>query len=106
MRLPELRQMVYAANMALPRTGLVRWTSGNASARDPETGMIAIKPSGVLFDDLTPDNLVLVDAAGAVVEGELKPSVDTASHLYVYRHLSHVHGMVHTHSRFATAFAV
>lgn len=101
-----VRQMAFEANMALPKTGLVKWTSGNASARDPETGVIAIKPSGVLFDRLTPDNLVLVDADGAIVEGDLKPSVDTASHLYVYRHRPDVHGIVHTHSKYATAFAV
>ncbi|MEO1248972.1 MAG: L-ribulose-5-phosphate 4-epimerase [Pseudomonadota bacterium] len=106
MQLPELRQAVYEANMALPKTGLVKWTSGNASGRDPETNLVAIKPSGVLFDKLTPELLVLVDLHGNVVEGDLKPSVDTASHLYVYRHMPNVHGIAHTHSQYATAFAV
>ena len=79
--LEKLRQDVWAANLALPKNGLVLWTSGNASARDPETNLVVIKPSGVHFEDLTPDNLVIVDLAGNVVEGSLKPSVDTASHL-------------------------
>jgi len=104
--LTELRRAVYAANMALHTTGLVRWSSGNASARDARTGLVAIKPSGVLFDALTPDNLVIVDLDGQIVEGNLKPSVDTASHLYVYRYMPQVHGIAHTHSKYATAFAV
>lgn len=106
MQLPELRQQVLDANLALPKNRLVLWTSGNASARDPETNHVVIKPSGVLFDDLTAENLVIVDLDGNVVEGELKPSVDTASHLYVYRHRDDVHGIIHTHSPFATSFAV
>lgn len=105
-RLKNLRQVTYEANIALQKAELVRWSSGNASARDPQSGVIAIKPSGVLFDALTPDNLVIVDLDGRVLEGDLKPSVDTTSHLYVYRHMSHVHGIVHTHSKFATAFAI
>jgi L-ribulose-5-phosphate 4-epimerase len=104
--LEKLRKTVWEANVALPQNGLVLWTSGNASGRDPETGLVVIKPSGVLFDDLTPENLVVVDVRGNVVEGELKPSVDTASHLYVYRHRADVHGMVHTHSPYATSFAI
>lgn len=104
--LEELRQEVWQANLALPNNGLVLWTSGNVSARDPETDLVAIKPSGVLFDQLTPDNLVIVDLNGEVVEGVLKPSVDTASHLYVYRHRQDVNGVVHTHSPYATSFAI
>ena len=104
--LEALRQKVWEANIALPKNGLVLWTSGNASARDPETNMVVIKPSGVLFDQLTPENLVIVDVDGNVVEGDLKPSVDTASHLYVYRNRSDVHGVVHTHSPYATSFAI
>lgn len=104
--LEALRQKVWEANVALPKNGLVLWTSGNASARDPETNLVVIKPSGVLFDQLTPEKLVIVDVEGNVVEGDLKPSVDTASHLYVYRHRSDVHGVVHTHSPYATSFAI
>lgn len=89
----------------LPRHGLVAWTSGNVSVRDPETGLVAIKPSGVRYEDLTAASMVVVDLDGRVVEGDLKPSSDTASHLYVYRHRPDVNGVVHTHSRFATAFA-
>ena len=104
--LEALRQKVWEANVALPKNGLVLWTSGNASARDPETNLVIIKPSGVLFDQLTPENLVIVDVDGNVVEGDLKPSVDTASHLYVYRNRADVHGVVHTHSPYATSFAI
>ena len=104
--LENLRKTVWEANVALPKNGLVLWTSGNASARDPETNLVVIKPSGVLFDQLTSENLVVVDLHGNVVEGDLKPSVDTASHLYVYRHRPDVHGVVHTHSPYATSFAI
>lgn len=102
----DLREEVFAANVALPANGLVMWTSGNASGRDEKTGLVAIKPSGVPFEELTPANLVLVDVDGTVVEGDLKPSVDTASHLYVYRHGDDVGGVVHTHSAYATSFAI
>ncbi len=106
MRLGELREEVLAANLALPANDLCRWTSGNASGRDPESGLIAIKPSGVPFAELTPENLVVVDEHGSVVEGDLKPSVDMASHLVVYRHRDDVGGVVHTHSPYATSFAI
>ena len=106
MLLHDLRAEVAAANQRLETSGLVRWTSGNASARDPDTGYIAIKPSGVLFNELTPEKIVILDAKGAVVEGDLRPSVDSASHLYVYAACPEIGGIVHTHSRFATAFAV
>jgi L-ribulose-5-phosphate 4-epimerase len=89
----------------LPANDLVRWTGGNVSVRDPETGLIAIKPSGVRYEDLTADKMVVLDLAGNVLEGTLKPSSDTYSHLYIYRHRPDVNGVVHTHSRFATAFA-
>ena len=89
----------------LPRHGLVAWTGGNVSARDPETGLVAIKPSGVRYEDLTAESMVVVDLDGTVVEGRRKPSSDTASHLYIYRHRPDVNGVVHTHSRYATAFA-
>jgi L-ribulose-5-phosphate 4-epimerase len=101
-----LRRDVYAMNLELPRHGLVAWTSGNASGRDIGTGYVVIKPSGVRYDDLTPDNMVVVDLDGNIVEGTLKPSVDTTTHLYVYRHRPDVGGMVHTHSAYATSFAM
>jgi L-ribulose-5-phosphate 4-epimerase len=89
----------------LPRHELVVWTGGNVSARDPDTGLVAIKPSGVRYEDLTASSMVVLDPDGTVVEGSFRPSSDTASHLYVYRHRPDVHGVVHTHSRYATAFA-
>jgi L-ribulose-5-phosphate 4-epimerase len=101
-----LRREVCAMNLELPRQGLVTWTSGNVSGRDAETGYIVIKPSGVRYDDLAPDNMVVVDLDGNVVEGPLKPSVDTTTHVYVYRHRPDVGGMVHTHSPYATSFAM
>lgn len=106
MKLKHLREEVCALHAELPKNNLVAWTSGNLSARDPETGLVVIKPSGVKFQDLTPENMVVVDIEGKVVEGDLKPSSDTASHCYIYRHMPHINGVVHTHSRYATAFAV
>lgn len=100
-----LRRDVCAMNLELPRWGLVTWTSGNVSGRDRHTGYVVIKPSGVRYADLTPENMVVVDLDGHVVEGPLKPSVDTATHVYVYRHRSDVGGVVHTHSPYATSFA-
>jgi L-ribulose-5-phosphate 4-epimerase len=91
--------------MELPRAGLVTWTSGNVSGRDAATGLVLIKPSGVRYEALAADDLVVVDLEGKVIEGRLKPSVDTATHLYIYRHRPDVGGVVHTHSRYATAFA-
>ena len=103
--LAKLRQEVCEGNLMLPRSGLVTWTSGNVSGRDPETGHIVIKPSGIRYEELTPDKLVTVALDGQIVEGDLKPSVDTATHLVIYRHRPDVMGVVHTHSTFATAFA-
>ncbi len=91
--------------MALPTENLVTMTSGNVSGRDPETNLMVIKPSGVKFPDLTPESMVVLDMNGKVVEGEFGPSSDTATHLWVYRNRDDVHGMVHTHSNYATAFA-
>lgn len=105
MRLQALRESLVQLHAELPRHGLAVWTGGNVSARDPETGLVAIKPSGVRYEDLTPEAIVVLDLDGAVVEGSFKPSSDTASHLYIYRHRPDVHGAVHTHSRYATAFA-
>lgn len=106
MLLPELRAEVCALHAELPKNNLVAWTSGNISARDPKSGLVVIKPSGVKFPDLTPENMVIVDLDGKIVEGDYKASSDTASHCYIYRHMPHVNGVVHTHSRYATAFAV
>ena len=100
-----LRRQVCALNQELPRNGLVAWTSGNVSGRDPESGLIVIKPSGIRYEELTPDKMVIVDVNGEAVEGSLKPSSDTRAHAYVYRHRSDVFGIVHTHSCFATAWA-
>jgi L-ribulose-5-phosphate 4-epimerase len=105
MILPELRQEVYKLHLELPRYQLVVWTMGNISARDPETNLVVIKPSGVRYEDLAPDKMVIVNLDGQVVEGELKPSSDTASHCYIYRHQPEINGIAHTHSRYATAFA-
>jgi L-ribulose-5-phosphate 4-epimerase len=104
-RLEALRQELVRLHAELPRHRLVVWTGGNVSIRDPESGLVAIKPSGVRYDDLTSESMVVVDLDGTVVEGNLKPSSDLASHLYIYRHRSDVNGIVHTHSRYATAFA-
>lgn len=103
--LEQLKEQVWKLHLELPKNNLVVWTSGNVSARDPETGLVVIKPSGLLFDDLRPEDHVVVDLDGKVVEGDLKPSSDTASHLYIYRHRPDVNGVVHTHSPYATAFA-
>lgn len=103
--LEQLKEQVWRLHLALPKYGLVTWTSGNISARDPASGLVVIKPSGVLYEDLRPNDHVVVDLDGRIVEGRLKPSSDTASHLYIYRHRADVNGIVHTHSPYATAFA-
>ena len=105
MRLEALRHDLVALHAELPRHDLVVWTGGNVSVRDPESGLVAIKPSGVRYEDLTAESMVVLDLEGTVVEGALNPSSDTASHLYIYRHRPDVNGVVHTHSRYATAFA-
>jgi L-ribulose-5-phosphate 4-epimerase len=103
--LDALKALVCAMNKELPKEGLVTMTSGNVSGRDPETNLVVIKPSGVSFDALTPDDMVVVDLHGNVVDGTRKPSVDTPTHLVVYRARPDVMGIVHTHSNYATAFA-
>ncbi len=105
MKLEAIRHALVGLHEELPRHNLVVWTGGNVSARDPESNLVAIKPSGVRYEDLTAESMVVVDLAGNVVEGTLDPSSDTASHLYIYRHRPDVNGVVHTHSRYATAFA-
>lgn len=103
--LESLKEAVCAGNLELPRHGLVTWTGGNLSAIDPETGLVVIKPSGMLYEGMTPADMVVVDLDGNVVEGERGPSSDTASHLYVYRRMPEVRSVIHTHSTFATAWA-
>jgi L-ribulose-5-phosphate 4-epimerase len=103
--LERLKEEVARLHLELPRNGLVSWTGGNISARDPASGLVVIKPSGILYDELRPDDHVVLTVTGEIVEGSLKPSSDTASHLYIYRHRPDVNGIVHTHSPYATAFA-
>ena len=101
----QTRELVARLHADLVRHGLAVWTMGNVSARVPGEELIVIKPSGVLYEELTPAAMVVVDLAGAVVEGALEPSSDTATHAYVYRALDRVGGIVHTHSTCATAWA-
>jgi L-ribulose-5-phosphate 4-epimerase len=101
----DLRRTVAELHGELTRSGLVAWTSGNISARVPGRDLIVIKPSGVSYDELTAESMVVVDLHGTVVEGELSPSSDTATHAYVYRAMAAVGGVVHTHSPYATAWA-
>jgi len=103
--LDELRAEICRLHAELSRNGLVAWTSGNVSGRDRQTGLVVIKPSGIRYKDLTPENMVVVDLDGKVVEGNQKPSSDTFAHVFVYRHRPDVNGIVHTHSTFATAWA-
>lgn len=101
-----LREEVCWVNQMLPKTGLVTMHSGNASGYDPESGNLVIKPSGMDYDKLTPDNLVeVVVATGEILDSKLRPSVDLAHHLFLYRHLPDLRGVIHTHSNYATAFA-
>ncbi|WP_445256152.1 L-ribulose-5-phosphate 4-epimerase [Nocardioides aurantiacus] len=100
-----LRREVCALHAELTRYQLVVWTAGNVSARVPGQDLLVIKPSGVSYDDLTPENMVVCDLEGRVVDGEHAPSSDTQAQAYVYRHLPHVGGVVHTHSTYATAWA-
>jgi len=103
--LEKLRTELVELHQELPKNNLVAWTSGNVSARDPQSGLVAIKPSGVRYEDLRPEHMVILNIDGKIIEGNLKPSSDTASHLHIYRHRDDVNGVVHTHSPYATAFA-
>jgi len=103
--LDAMREQIWKLHLELPKNGLVTWTGGNVSGRDLETGYVVIKPTGVRYEDLRPEHLVILDMEGKTIEGDLKPSSDTASHLYIYRHRPDVSGIVHTHSPYATAFA-
>lgn len=103
--LEELKARVFAQNLALVKHGLVVLTWGNVSARDPESGLVVIKPSGVSYDTMQASDMVVVDLDGNVVEGSLRPSSDLPTHLYLYRAYPSLGGVVHTHSTYATAFA-
>lgn len=101
----KLKQQVYEANMDLPRFGLVTFTWGNASAIDRDRSLVVIKPSGVAYDTMKADDMVVVDLQGKVIEGRWRPSSDTATHLALYKRYSSIGGVVHTHSTHATAWA-
>lgn len=103
--LEALKQQVYEANMELPKRGLVTYTWGNVSGFDKETGYFAIKPSGVEYDDLTPDDMVIMDLDGNKIEGKYNPSSDTKTHIELYKAWPEVGGIVHTHSSWATQWA-
>ncbi|MFI6761652.1 L-ribulose-5-phosphate 4-epimerase [Micromonospora sp. NPDC050417] len=100
-----IQAQVAALHAELPRNGLVVWTAGNVSARVPGADLLVIKPSGVSYDEITADNMVVTDLDANLVDGELAPSSDTAAHAYVYKHMPHVNGVVHTHSTYATAWS-
>ena len=103
--LENLKEQVYAANVRLKTDGLVVLTWGNVSAIDRESGLVVIKPSGVDYDAMTPDDMVVVDLEGTVVEGDLKPSSDLDTHLVLYKAFPEIGGITHTHSKWATIFA-
>ena len=101
----DIRESAYKGNMQLPELGLVLFTFGNVSAADRSSGVFAIKPSGVPYEDLSPENMVIVDFDGKTVEGDLRPSSDTQTHAVLYKHWPAIGGIVHTHSTYATAWA-
>lgn len=103
--LEQIKQDVFNANMELPRRGLITYTWGNVSGRDTASGNIIIKPSGVAYEQMTVESMVVVDPGGRILEGELHPSSDLPTHLALYRKYPDIHGIVHTHSRMATSWA-
>jgi L-ribulose-5-phosphate 4-epimerase len=103
--LEQLKEELLQLHLELPKNNLVRWTGGNVSARDADTGFVVIKASGIRYEEMRPEHMVILDPDGKIIEGNLKPSSDTYSHLYIYKHRPDVGGVVHTHSRYATAFA-
>lgn len=103
--LEKLKEEIFRANLDLVKAGLVIHTWGNASGRDPDSGMIVIKPSGIGYDSMKPSDMVVLDREGNVVEGKYKPSTDTPTHLLLYKKWSSIGGIVHTHSTFATSWA-
>jgi L-fuculose-phosphate aldolase/L-ribulose-5-phosphate 4-epimerase len=105
MMLQELRKQVLDASLNLVKYRLVTLTGGNVSGRDPITGFIAITPSGMEYEGLNPEDIVILDAEGNVIDGKWKPSVDTKFHLYIYKNRKDINGIIHTHSTFASCFA-
>ena len=103
--LDKLKQRVYQANMDLVSNGLVIHTWGNVSGRDPESGLVVIKPSGVSYEKMKPEDMVVLDIDGVIIEGKKKPSTDTPTHLILYRAFRNIGGLVHTHSTYATSWA-
>jgi L-ribulose-5-phosphate 4-epimerase len=103
--LEKLKEELVQLHLELPKNNLVVWTGGNVSARDKETGLIVIKASGIRYEEMLPEHMVVIDLEGRLVEGDYKPSSDVYSHLYIYNHRPDVGGVVHTHSTYATAFA-
>ena len=101
----DIKEQAYVANMQLPKLGLVLFTFGNVSAADREKGVFAIKPSGVPYENLSPEKMVIVDFEGNTVEGDLRPSSDTKTHAVLYKHWEDIGGIVHTHSTYGTAWA-
>jgi len=101
----EIKHQVYECNMELPRQGLVIYTFGNVSAVDRSEGIIAIKPSGVSYDVLKPEDIVIVDLSGKIIEGDMNPSSDTKTHLVLYNHFPDIGGVAHTHSTYAVSWA-
>ena len=104
MKLRKLRNELTDLHLELVKYDLVVWTGGNISAIDRDRGLVVVKPSGIKYEELTPEKMVIVDLKGEVIEGDLKPSSDILSHLYVYNQMKEVGGIVHTHSTFATSF--
>ena len=105
MNYPDIRLAAYAANRQLPELGLVLFTFGNASAVDREAGVFAIKPSGVPYLDLGPEDMVILDFEGKIVEGKMRPSSDAKTHALLYKEWTNIGGIVHTHSTYGTAWA-
>jgi L-ribulose-5-phosphate 4-epimerase len=103
--LEKLKEQLAQLHLELPKNNLVAWTGGNVSARDAETGLVVVKASGIRYEEMSPEHMVVIDMSGKVVEGNFKPSSDAYSHLYIYKHRPDVGGVVHTHSCYATAFA-
>jgi L-ribulose-5-phosphate 4-epimerase len=103
--LAELRQEVYESLLELPKNRLVTMSSGTVSGLDPKTRLMVIKPSGYSYDKITPEDLIVMDLTGKIIEGKFRPSSDTATHLYLYNHKDDLFGIVHTHSPYANIFA-
>ncbi len=103
--LEKLKDDLVKLHLELPKNNLVAWTGGNISARDAESGLMVIKASGIRYEEMGPEHMLVVNMQGDVIEGDFKPSSDTLSHLYIYQQRPDVGGVVHTHSRYASAFA-